>query len=348
MSLKKRIYKLFHWEFWNVYMFYIPNLYYALYYAFIERSLTFFTLTNPGIDNGGLGTESKHDTLKLIPSHLLPKTVFHSSKSNIDTTCIQLAEKNVSFPIIAKPDIGFRGLLVKKINSEFELKEYLLDKPIDFILQEFIEYPNECGIFFIRHPKESIGKITSITLKECPNVIGNGNDSIQNLVQKDKHLSLFEKQIRLLTNKDFNYVPKANELVELSSIGNHSKGTKFINGNNLISKQLTTIINEVNLSIKGWYYGRLDIKYDSWEEVEKGNFKVIELNGVLGEPTHIYDTSKMSYFKALKTMRIHWKQLYLIASYHHREMNTPYKKASELIKDLKFLKKYTKKVKELV
>ena len=346
MSFTKKLYKLFHWEFWPVYMFYIPNSFYVLYRVWKERSFTFFTLTNPGIDNSGIGTESKFKTLQIIPKKYLPKTLYHNANTSIKKTIKCLQKDGFTYPIIVKPDIGFRGLLVKKINSEKEFISYINNKPVNFIIQQFIDLPNECGVFFIRHPKESIGKITSITLKKCPTVIGNGRNTILELIQKDKHLSLFKDQIEFLSNIDINIVPKKGKTLQITSIGNHSKGTKFISGNDLINKKLINTFNELNKEIKGWFYGRVDIKYDSWEDVENGKFKIIELNGILGEPTHIYDTSKMNYFKALKIMRLHWKDLYAIATYNHKT-GIPYKGRKEFFRELKELKRYTKQVKSL-
>lgn len=347
MSFRKKIHKLFYWEFWPVYMFYIPNIPYALYHAIVERSLTFYTLTNPGIDNSGIGTESKFETQQLIPEKYLPKTIFHKESDEVSKTIKQVEINNFNYPIIVKPDVGFRGLLVKKIRNQEELVTYLKRYPINFLIQEFIDYPNECGLFFIRHPQEEMGKITSITLKDCPKVTGDGSSTIKQLIENDKHLSLYANEIVNLTSVDLNFVPKKGENIQLSTIGNHAKGTKFINGNHLDSDQLTETINSLNKEVKGWFYGRLDIKYNTWEDVLKGDFKVIELNGILGEPTHIYDTSKMTYWKAIKTMRNHWRDLYTIAAYNHKT-GLPYKKTGGFIKELKALKRYTKKVKSLV
>ena len=100
MSFKKKFYKFTHWEFWPVYMFYLPNVYYALYYALIEKSLTFYTLANPGILNGGIGTESKFETQKLIPNSYVPKTVFHSRNSNHRNCTMTFARTTSNYWII--------------------------------------------------------------------------------------------------------------------------------------------------------------------------------------------------------------------------------------------------------
>jgi hypothetical protein len=42
--------------------------------------------------------------------------------------------------------------------------------------------------------------------------------------------------------------------------------------------------------IEGFYFGRLDIRFNTFAELEQGiNFSIIELNGVKSEPSHIYD-----------------------------------------------------------
>ena len=346
MSFRNSLYKFFHWEFWPVYMFYIPIAYYALYHALKQRSWTFIALANPGIKNGGIGTESKYLTQQLIPAKHVPKTLFFSGGQSIEQLINQLKENHLTFPLVVKPDRGFRGLLVKKVNDENALRDYLKNKKIDFLIQQFIELPKECGIFFIRHPEKDKGNITSVTLKESPRIVGDGIRNIEQLVEDDKHLRLFFSQIKELSELDFTQVPDKGQTLVLSAIGNHAKGTKFINGNHLINDGLTQLFSRLNKSIEGWYYGRLDIKYSSWEALEKGDFVIIELNGILGEPTHIYDTSATSYWKALNTIKRHWKQLNSIACYH-RQKGLTVPKSSDFVSDLQSLRRYTKYVKTL-
>lgn len=346
MFFKRLFYKLWYWEYWPIYMFYVPNLGFALYHALKAKSCTFYTAANPIIENSGIGAESKYKVQQLLPSRYQPKTVFHLANSCVKETLEQLNNKTINFPVIVKPDIGFRGLLVKKIASIQELINYLEKYPINFLVQEFLNYKNECGVFFIRYPDEKKGIITSITLKELPKICGNGVDSLKKLIKKDRRLFLYAEQLEKLA--DVNQIPKKGEIVVLSSIGNHSKGTQFINGNHLIDNKLKTIFTELSHQIKDWNYGRLDIKYDSWEKLLNGDFKIVELNGVLSEPTHIYDSKKISYWGALKTIRNHWKHLYNISVYNHKAKDTPYTSASLFIKKVKNLRSYVKEIKQSV
>ena len=115
---------------------------------------------------GGNGLESKYKTIIKIPEEYRPKTVFAPKYSDFSAIQKAIKETAIEFPIIAKPDIGFRGLLVKKLYSEAELESYLQKYPVDFIIQEFVSFSKEFGVLYYRLPQEAKGHITSITLKE--------------------------------------------------------------------------------------------------------------------------------------------------------------------------------------
>tara|TARA_R110001592_G_scaffold63512_2_gene194431 strand:+ start:13205 stop:14206 length:1002 start_codon:yes stop_codon:yes gene_type:complete len=328
-------------------MFYIPNIPFAFFHAIKAKNLVFYTAVNPSIENSGIGTESKYKTMQLIPEKYSPITVFHKADSSIIETIKKVNECSISYPLIAKPDIGFRGLLVKKIRTEKELKKYLEKYPIDILIQEFLTEKKECGIFYLRFPGNQTGKITSITLKDFPFVIGDGKRTIKELILSDKRAKHYIDIIKCDNAISLKNILNKGEKLQLSYVGNHSKGTQFINGNHLISKKLEETITTLNKQVDGWFYGRIDLKYNAFEDLENGNFKILELNGILAEPTHIYDASKTNYLQALKEMRVHWKQLYKIARINHDQKDIPYRSTIGLLKDVSRLKKYTKSIKKL-
>jgi len=95
--------------------------------------------------------------------------------------------------------------------------------------------------------------------------------------------------------------------------GNHSRGAKFIDLQHRITPALEASIDNICRQIKGFYFGRLDIRFNSWEELEQGRaFSVIEVNGAGSEPTHIYDPAHSIWF-AWKEIYRHWKILYQIS-----------------------------------
>jgi len=329
-------------------MFYIPNVPYGAYLALKARHTAFFSAANPAIKSSGNGTESKYETIQLVPEEYKPKSILVTQRTKIEDVLNLLNENKISYPIIAKPDIGFRGLLVKKIVSEEQLKIYLTNYPINIIIQEFLDYKNECGVFYYRNPNSKTGTISSLTLKKFSSVTGDGNSSIKELINNDDRAKIYLPLFQQIHQNKINSIPKKNEIIKLTDIGNHSKGTQFLNGNHLISKKLENTFDNLSNNIDGWFYGRVDIKYNDFEDLENGTeFKILEINGIISEPTHIYDKQNNSYLKALKAIRNHWKFLYKISVTNHKKFNIPYKKTSLFINELIQLRNYTSTLKKL-
>lgn len=329
-------------------MFYLPNIPYAIYLAIKAKHATFFSAVNPAIKSSGNGTESKYETIQLVPTKHKPKSVLATPKTSFQTVLQQLQKENIRFPLIAKPDVGFRGLLVQKIHTKEALQTYLKNYNINIILQEFLEHKNECGVFYHRNPNEKNGIITSLTLKKFAEVTGNGIDTLEQLIQQDERANLYYNLFKEIHHTTFHTVPKKNKTIKLSEIGNHSKGTQFLNGNQLISKELTKTFDQLSNHINGWYYGRVDIKYNDFKNLENGSdYKILEINGIIAEPTHIYDSANYTYFKALKTIRKHWQSLYQIATINNKQHNIPYKTTKLFINELVALNNYLKTLKNM-
>lgn len=56
------------------------------------KSLTFFSAANPGIKSSGNGSESKFQTLALIPKEFKPKSIFHGKEDNFEETIKKIQE----------------------------------------------------------------------------------------------------------------------------------------------------------------------------------------------------------------------------------------------------------------
>ena len=113
------------------------------------------------------------------------------------------------------------------------------------------------------------------------------------------------------------------EKCNLVPFGNHARGAKFIDISHRNSTKLTQVFNEMCLQIPGFYFGRLDVMYNTFEELENGiNFQIVELNGSGSEPTHIYDP-KHSLFFAWKELTRHIKYMYEI-SVQNKKLGFPY------------------------
>ena len=223
--------RLTHWEFWPFEIIYLPIYFYWVWLAIQSRSFFFFSASNPGIEYGGMLGESKYKIHKILPQNIVPVTVLMKKDSSFAQVKKILSENNLEYPVILKPDIGERGWMVAKITNDEELKLYLSNSSVDFLVQEYIDLPIELGVFYHRYPDQGKGKVTSIVQKKMLTVKGTGKDSIYDLMQGDPRARL---QIRTFLHdypELLKNIPRDGELVELMPIGNHIRGTTFLNSN---------------------------------------------------------------------------------------------------------------------
>ena len=320
-QIRLLFHKIFHWEFWPFQILYIPIYFLWIYYSIKAKSLFFFNASNPTIKNGGFMMESKKAIYDLIPQQYYPKTELIVEGTSLNSILQTIEVSTIKYPFIAKPDIGLRGSAVKKIHNKEELESYNKKANFDYLVQDLIPFEKEVGIFYVRYPNEKTGKITGIVSKEFVIIVGDGSSTIEELIKKDPRYELQLEVLRLEYNLDAVLVKE--EKLNLVPYGNHARGAKFIDVSHLISPDLTATINAMCLQIPGFYFGRLDVMYQSWEELESGeNFSVVELNGAASEPTHIYDPSHSIFF-AWKELARHITYMYEISVLNHKNGN-PY------------------------
>jgi len=303
--------RLFNWEYWPIQLANFPVFLIVLWFGLRARKITFFTAVNPTIETGGLFGESKINILDQIPEKFLPKTVFVPKDSNFQEVKKQVLAKKITYPLIVKPDVGERGLLVEKIQQEADLEIYLKKHNVNFLIQEFIDLPEEWAVMHHRFPNEKTGKITSICIKDPLKVTGNGVSTVRQLMEAFPRAILQLPRFEQQKPKLLNSIPKKEEVIILEPIGNHSRGTTFLNGNHLISQKMEAVFDAISNQMEGIYYGRFDMKCASAEAVERGEFKVMEYNGIGAEPAHIYDP-KFSFLKIYPTIYRHWKVIFKI------------------------------------
>lgn len=287
--------------------------------------------------------ESKWDILKLLPQEILPKTVPVQPGEDFSKVMTALESAGIEFPLIAKPDVGERGFLVKKIENQEVLREYLSRWPVKFILQEFLTLPVEASVLYHIFPgEEGVFDITSVCVKVFLSVHGDGKSNVRQLMTQNARsafqIARFEEDFPEILK----LIPAAGETVLLEPIGNHSRGTKFLNGNHLISAEMRTAFEPVCRQISGVQYARFDLKCASAEALQRGEFKVMELNGILGEPAHIYDPSH-GMFRAYRDLWRHWKLIFRLHRAQRKRgiLPTPHGKA------LRFARGYFRYKKQL-
>lgn len=324
--------KIMHWEYWPFQIVYIPIYFLWAFYALKAKSIFFFNASNPTIKNGGFIMESKKAIYDLIPQKYYPKTELIKEGTSLEGIEKIIEEAEIKYPLIAKPDIGLRGSGVKKIETDSDLKRYAEKANFDFVVQDLIPYENEVGIFYVRYHDEKRGRITGIVSKEFLIITGDGFSTIEELIKENPR---YELQLKVLKqeygNKLLDILPKGEKL-NLVPYGNHARGAKFIDGSYWITPKLIETIDAMCLQIPGFYFGRLDVMYNTLRELEDGkNFSIVELNGAASEPTHIYDP-KHSLLFAWKELARHITFMYEISVENHKN-GIPYLSHKEGMKE---------------
>jgi hypothetical protein len=311
--------KLFNWEYWS-----FNSVYLCIYPVWFllclrARSFFFFAASNPSIKNGGFLCESKKDIISIIPPLYHPPTVFFSIPANANIVLRDLQRANLQFPLIGKPNIGGRGRGVKVLRDEQDVISYARNAYLDFHIQEFVPWKNEAGIFYVRYPGEPNGTITGIVSKEFLSVTGDGKHTILQLLQQSKRALMYLSSLQKIHGEGMNRILPEGEKMIVSPFGNHARGSKFVDATHLVDEKLTAVIDAICKQIPDFYFGRLDIRFDTWEAMREGkNFSIIEVNGAGAEPTHIYDP-RHSLFFAWKEIIRHWIMLNRISRMNHKK-----------------------------
>ena len=293
-------------EFWPMWAFYPPVLLYVLWLMVRYRGMLLPTVANPSFPGGGFVGESKAEILSLVVRHapqwVAPFVVVDrpawtaNASSGLDqltaSALDRLAAAGLALPVVAKPDLGCRGAGVKLIRTAADLRHYLHAFPADarLLLQRLVDFEGEAGIFYCRHPGQSRGRIISITLKYFPHVVGDGRRTLRELILADPragqlaHLYLSRHAAGLDT------VPAQGVSVRLAFAGSHSRGAIFRNGNALVTDAMEARFDAISKSLPEFYFGRFDIRFAQFSEVQRGTgFTILEANGAGAESTHIWD-----------------------------------------------------------
>ncbi|MBU6449095.1 MAG: D-alanine--D-alanine ligase [Rhodospirillales bacterium] len=297
-STQKRPVSFF--EFWPNWLFYAPVIAFWVLKSVRYRSITLPSLANPPINAGGICGESKNDILGLAGPAARPwvagyaaLTVSGHAAANDTLRALNAMEQaGLSFPVVAKPDISCNGVGVRVVRNAAQLAEYLSAFPraAALQLQALVTYDGEAGIFYIRHPHERTGRITSVTLKYPPAVVGDGRQTVKALITADDRMNAISHILLPKLGARAAHVPAPGEHVALVFVGNHCRGSTFKDGLSIVTPALSARIDEIMQDMPGVYFSRIDLRYDNLEALREGRgFKIIEFNGSGSEATHIWD-----------------------------------------------------------
>jgi hypothetical protein len=330
------IIRLTAWEYWPFGIIQFPLLIYWLWLSLRARSIFFFSASNPTIVLGGMLGESKNDVLKLIPDLYKPKTVLVRTPVTKEEVLTLIKDHGFSLPVIFKPDLGERGFMVRKISSENQVELYLDSLSKDFLVQEFLDLPIELGVFYTRMPDQPAGYVNSVVIKDMLTVIGDGKSTLKDLILDKPRAKLQWKKLQKVHAEQLDRILPAGQKFTVNSIGNHSLGTTFLNGDYLINDKLSKTFDTISKQIAGFYFGRYDLRCASIEDLYEGKIKIMELNGCGAEPAHIYHPG-FPLWKAMGILFTHWKNIFLISTQNHKRgvAFTPFREGKVIYKKFK-------------
>jgi hypothetical protein len=290
-------------EFWPMWAFYPPVIAYAAWLMLRYRGVLLPTVANPSFPGGGFYGESKAEILALAVKHVpqwvapfihvqRPDTPVPNTVLEFNAAGAALADAGLSLPVVAKPDLGCRGAGVKLVRTPADLQAYINAFPrgASFLLQRLVPFEGEAGIFYCRRPGQAQGRIISITLKYFPYVIGDGKQTLRELILADpragrlSHLYLKRHTARL------DDVPASGEAIRLAFAGSHSRGAIFRNGTHLVTAEMEARFDAIAKSLPEFHFGRFDVRFERFADVQAGRgFTIVEANGAGAESTHIWD-----------------------------------------------------------
>ena len=335
-----------YFEFWPGWKFYTPLFFYGLWLSLRYGGLTLPSVVNPHFDNGGVVGESKVGILDLIASGKSKNfvasyvAVQKQGNSTLSATKEAIAAQGLSFPVVAKPDNGCRGMGVQPLYDESYLEGYINAYPEGevFILQELIDYEGEAGVFYVRQPDEKQGQIISLTLKYFPYVTGDGKSTLKELIENDPRAGILSHIYLPRHQHRWDMVLPEGQDFRIAFTGSHSRGTIFKDGNEFITEKMRERFDAIAKEIPEFYFGRIDVRFKSMEDLETGgHLKIMEINGATGEVTHVWD-SKNTLWQAYKDLAHHYKLLYQIGAKNKKRGFKPNSLWS-LLKEFKAYKK---------
>lgn len=311
-------------EFWPNWLFYLPVIAFWALKSLQYRSITLPALANPGINAGGLCGESKNAILALAGSKAHPwiadyvgfTVSGHVDGNDVARALAAMERSGLQFPVVAKPDMSCNGVGVRVVRDQTQLGAYLAAFPrgIELQLQSLVTYEGEAGVFYIRHPGEKTGRITSITLKYPPVVVGDGRQDIKTLIAADERLNAISSMLLPKLGTRAASIPGLGEKVALVFVGNHCRGSTFKDGLFAATPALNARIDEIMQDLPGVYFSRIDLRYDNLEALREGrDFKIIEFNGSGSEATHIWDP-EMTLSRAYKDQFSHYGESFKIGA----------------------------------
>ncbi len=290
-------------------LFYLPLLLNWLRLGLGKRSLTLPSSANPAIVTGGMWGEAKSSYFfdvaaterRWIADFVVVKRGSGPNSMPCDLARAKraLCDAELDLPLIAKPNIGWHGRGVRRIDDEADLERYVAHFPeaATLMLQRYVPYAGEAAVLYARLPGEAAGRIQSLTLRYFPHVVGDGRQTLRELIVADERAQ-WKARLHLgadpshfgPSRQDLDRVPARGEAVRIALIGNQRAGALYRDGRRYITAALEARFDKIARSMSEFHYGRFDMRFESLDALMRGEaFAIVEFNGIGGEAIDCWD-----------------------------------------------------------
>jgi hypothetical protein len=261
------------------------------------RSITLPSCCNPSITTGGMVGEGKLEYFNIMGPHAASAaatttSVIARGAASIDACDAAMMHAGLSYPVIVKPDLGWCGYGVRRIDGRDELVAYLNAFPHGerVVLQRWMPAAFEAGVFYMRRPGKSNGEVIGLLMRQFPRVTGDGTRTVAELIAADPRASRLGRDGASEACCDPNCVPRAGETVRVAVVASTRVGGMYENATALVTPALVTAFDAICADMQDFHVGRFDVKFDSLSALCAGTgFSIIEVNGAGSEAVHAWD-----------------------------------------------------------
>ncbi len=324
--LRASVARLTNHEWWPSWAYYGPLVPWLVWLSVKHRHALAFTACNPGIANGGgLAGESKSAILEgLLASG--DGRVLYGERIDAGPPAVERADAVLrrleaeprlgGLPIVMKPDAGEQGRGIRVCRSRDDLLAFFRVTPGAALAQRLSTLPSEVGVFWVGDG--GVGRVFSINRKLFPVVEGDGERTLEALIWRHpRHRCQAGVFLRRFADRR-GAVLAAGERLVLSWGGNHRQGAEFRDGPELITPGLEAAVRAIAGGFRGaggggLDFGRFDLRYLDDAALARGEFEVIEVNGVTSESTNVYDPRRSAWF-VWRTLARQWAIAYAIGA----------------------------------
>jgi hypothetical protein len=260
-------------------------------------SLTLPSAANPAITAGGLVGDTKSEYFRGMGLHARSQVAPYAlitvrGGESLAEAQAAMQDASLPFPVVAKPDLGWCGFGVRRIDDATGLADYLAQYPHGetLMLQRYLAETGEAGIFYVRDPARARGRLLGVLLRHSPQLVGDGVHTLAELVAADARLRRAVARPREhQCDFDPRRVPAAGEVVRLSLIGSTRVGGRYEDGSALATPELLASVEAIVDDMPEFHLGRLDVRFASMADLRAGRFTIMEINGAGSEAVYAWD-----------------------------------------------------------